>query len=140
MPITNNLGGKLECARALVRGKKSLPSPPASMSELMSEVESMNSLLSHIEGYITSQDAGQTETPITAYLRNLKLISDDERLPQHIPNSVLLQHFVEFRITLRGLAGVHAHPTKPQSASESALVYTPLSKIYTQMNCANGPP
>ena len=125
MHITNNLGVNWECSRALGREKNSLlPSPPASMSELMSEVESMNSLLSHIEGYITRQDAGQTETPITAYLRNLKLISDDERLPRHIPNSVLLQHFVEFRITLRGLAGVHAHPTKPQSASESD--YIPL--------------
>ena len=138
MHITNNLGVNWECSRALGREKNSLlPSPPASMSELMSEVESMNSLLSHIEGYITRQDAGQTETPIAAYLRNLKLISEDERLPRHIPNSVLLQHFVEFRITLRGLAGVHAHPTKPQSASESDYNYTPLSKkyIYTLVNC-----
>ena len=69
----------------------------------MTEVESMNSLLSHIEAHITSQDAGQSETPIITYLKNLKLISDDERLPQHIPDSILIQHFVEFRIVLRGL-------------------------------------
>ena len=76
-------------------------SPPASQSELMSEVESMNNLLSHIETHITSQDAGQSETPITAYLRGLQLISDDERLPRHIPDTVLIQHFVELRIVLR---------------------------------------
>ena len=73
-----------------------------SMDELMSEVESMNSLLSHIEPHITSQSSGQGATSITAYLRGVKLISDDERLPQHIPDTVLIQHFVEFRIVLRG--------------------------------------
>ena len=66
----------------------------------MSEIESMNSVLSHIEANITSQDAGHRETPITTYLRVIKLI-DDERLPHFIPNDVLIQHFVEFRIMLR---------------------------------------
>ena len=112
-------------------GKNSLlPSHPASMSELMSEVESMNSLLSHIEGYITRQDAGQTETPIAAYLRNLKLISDDERLPRHIPNSVLLQHFVEFRITLRGLAGGFMRIPLNLKVPQNQTIYPFVKKIY----------
>ena len=61
----------------------------------------MNDLLSDIETYITRQDTGQSETAITHYLRGLQLISDDERLPRHIPDTVLIQHYVEFRVVLR---------------------------------------
>lgn len=71
--------------------------------ELMSEVEAMNSLLSHIESYITTQGEGQTtQTSIIACLKGFSLISDEERLPALIPDTVLVQNFVELRIVLRG--------------------------------------
>ena len=58
----------------------------------------MNELLSHTESHIT-QEAGQT--PITNYLRGLNMISDEDRLPRYIPDTVLIQHYVEFRVVLR---------------------------------------
>ena len=74
------------------------------MHDLMNEVESMNTLLSEIGTNIISHGSGRSETPITAYLREVKLISDDELLPRHIPDTILIQHFVELRIVLRGSA------------------------------------
>ena len=61
----------------------------------------MNDSLSHIESHITSQDMGHGGTPITVYLRGLHLIADDDKLPRYIPDTVFLQHYVEFRVVLR---------------------------------------
>ena len=58
----------------------------------------MNECLSHIESHITSEEA---EIPITDYLNRFHFIADDSRLPQYIPNTVFLQHYVEFRVVLR---------------------------------------
>ena len=62
----------------------------------------MNEQLSHAEAYIISQGTGQCETPIMDYLRDvLCVISDDDKLPDYVPNTVLIQHYVQFRLILR---------------------------------------
>ena len=62
----------------------------------------MTEQLSHAESNIISQGTGLSGKPMMAYLREINAISDTEQLPRKIPDTVFLQHYVEFRIILRG--------------------------------------
>ena len=73
---------------------------PATSKNLRTEIQSMVELLSHAESHI-AQNVSLSEKPIMAYLGEIDFIGDHDQLPEYIPNTVLIQHYVEFRIVLR---------------------------------------
>ena len=45
------------------------------------------------------------QKPIVQYLREIQLLGEEDHLPRYIPSSILLHHYVSFRIALRRYAG-----------------------------------
>ena len=68
------------------------------MTELLNEVNALNEQLSRAEVSITNQNTGQS---IMAYLKELNVICNDDQLPNYIPNTILIRHYVQLRIVLR---------------------------------------
>jgi hypothetical protein len=68
------------------------------MTELLHEVNALNEQLSHAEVSITNQNTSQS---IMAYLKELNVICNDDLLPNYIPNTILIRHYVQLRIVLR---------------------------------------
>ena len=61
----------------------------------------MSELLSHSESNITQCVGEAAQKSVTDYLQELNMISDEDHLPRFIPATVLIQHYVEFRLALR---------------------------------------
>ncbi|CAI8040342.1 hypothetical protein GBAR_LOCUS22485 [Geodia barretti] len=68
------------------------------MTELLNEANALNEQLSRAEVSITNQNTGQS---IIAYLKELNVICNDDQLPNYIPNTILIRHYVQLRIVLR---------------------------------------
>ena len=44
------------------------------------------------------------QKPIIQYLQDIQLFGEEDQLPEYIPHSILIQHYVSFRISLRRYA------------------------------------
>ena len=68
------------------------------MIELQNAVNDLNEQLSNAEAFIINQNTGHS---IIAYLRELNVLCEDDQLPNYIPKTILIRHYVQFRIILR---------------------------------------
>ena len=70
-------------------------------TQLLDEIKAMSDVLSHSETHITKMVNQAAQKPIMEYLKDIHTISDDDRLPQYIPKTILIHHYVSFRLALR---------------------------------------
>ena len=69
------------------------------MGCLLSELNELEKLLNHAESHLTRKE--NLELSITQLLRDLDLFEPTEKFIILIPKTVLVCHYVHFRMTLR---------------------------------------
>ena len=69
------------------------------MDCLLSELNDFEKLLNHAENHLTKEE--NLELSITELLRDLGLFESTEKFVSLIPQTILVCHYVHFRMTLR---------------------------------------
>ncbi len=69
--------------------------------DLLEELKQMNEVLAHSEGYLTKLVGEAAHKPIMEYLMDIHTIAREDRLPRYVPPTVLIQHYMHFRLQLR---------------------------------------
>ena len=69
------------------------------MDCLLSELNEFEKLLNHAESHLTRKE--NLESSIIQLLRNLGLFDSTEKLISLIPKTILVCHYVHFRMSLR---------------------------------------
>eukprot|EP00731_Ephydatia_muelleri_P026790 Em0018g890a len=73
------------------------------MSKLLDELKDLTDSLVHFEIYFTKNTNETLQMPMKKVLEDFHFISQDNVLPKFIPNTICVQHYVAFRVVLRGL-------------------------------------
>ncbi len=77
-------------------------------TDLLEELRQMNEVLAHSEGHLTKLVGEAAHKPIVEFLLDIHTIAREDRLPRYIPQTILIQHYMHFRLQLRRLVTPHS--------------------------------